>query len=570
VTSLGLLVALVAMFALWCKPSGSGGGAPNAQPICDAVAPILLRHRDALLPGLPAAERQRVEVGVGPYPVTAPPGTPPFTVQGTGDGGTRDLRIDVGQRDWAFALYGAEYALRGGFDQDAPQLLDVAFWAYLEAALLAPNEAEHLASVGFFLGDRGDYEDARAVLLCGKELAPDSVPIHNNLAFALAGLGDPRGAVSEELAAVSRAPTATFLWNRLAFYYDRAGWSDLGALARAALEAPDGGAPLCVPDDSGSDAGVPACPTLPTPPTSAAALEVYVALATLASDDLLRDLAGVGGAPNVPDTLENVPDLWTTIADLRTRREDCYQQVSEENGDKGDEVRRVLMCERCDRPELASERSLAHQLVAQIIARTRTWANQTLIVIADYLPRGMQLIDARSELTAAERASLGAYWNYQLSMWLDVVKTGLRENDANGRQLTRDYDANLAALDCGRGDLPEWLWNNDEILPFNGKITVWFVVGQISIDIHEGKVVLQLGEGVQFKVGWNWKSQWPILGVGYGLSLDKIIETGAFIGFEPDRGLQGTIELSPAGYPLVLLGADPPEAALFHIGAPMN
>ena len=53
------------------------------------------------------------------------------------------------------------------------------------------------------------------------------------------------------------------------------------------------------------------------------------------------------------------------------------------------------------------------------------------------------------------------------------------------------------------------------------------------------------------------------------MNLDKVIETGAFVTFNPVSGLTGTIEFSPAGYPAALPGVEP-SIELFKCGALMN
>lgn len=294
------------------------------------------------------------------------------------------------------------------------------------------------------------------------------------------------------------------------------------------------------------------------PPASVAAASALVeALAPLQSS-LADGLAAVGGAPSVPMTLEYDLEMLPKISEIRERRSVCRQRVAAENADKPAAVRDVLMCEQCDRVAATEERQLAHTYASTIIARTRTWASLTLVVVADHLDKGLTAIAARSDLSPEDRAGLVAYWQSSMAGWVEVVAVGVHDNVAGARELTAFYDENLNTLSCGRGLVPTWMWNPDELLPFGGKITVWFVVGQLTIDIKKGYVELQGGQFVQGKVGWNWKTNDPLIGIGIGVNLDGVIETGAFVTLDGRSGLGGSIEFSPAGWPMVIAGVDPP------------
>lgn len=551
-----VLAALVATCSSW-SCGGSDEEAPAAQggavaPTAEEVRAILVRHRDAVAKGLPAEERARVDGEAAKHPTTAPSGTAPVR-QASARPGTlspaatptdedKSLHALVARRDWAYATLGITYSLRGGFEAGQAALLDVAFYCFLEAALLVVDEPEHLVNVAFHLNDRALFADARAVLLFARGLSPKNVAVRNNLAFATARLGDPSSAASEELAALSLAPARLF-WTRLAGYWDAAKRPEEAAMARAMA----------------TDAG--AIPTVSAvvPPASLAAANAFIEVLGPLQSSLTDGLAAVGGAPGIPMTLEYDLAMLPDIVAIRDRRAFCQQRVAAENADKPAMVRDVLVCEQCDRVAAMEERQLAHTYVNTVIAKTRTWASLTLIVVAEHLDKGLAGIAARSDLSPEDRAGLVAYWQSAMAGWVEVVAVGVHENVENARMLTAFYDDNLNSLSCGRGLVPSWVWNPDELLPFGGKITVWFVVGQLSIDMKKGYVELQGGQFVQGKIGWNWKTNDPLIGIGIGVNLDGIVETGAFISLDARSGLGGSIELSPAGWPMMIAGVDPPQ-----------
>lgn len=526
---------------------------PNAIPTADDARSVLERWRSQLLPTLPAAERQRIEQEVAAYPATAPAGTAPLQMVGTDVAGGKEVQAAVGQRDWAYAGLGIEYALRGGFEASSAGLVDVSLWCFIEAALLNLTESEHLSNVAFHLNDRGQYADARTLLEYARTLAPTNIAVRNNLAFARAAQGDPAAAVEHQVAAVARAPGARFLWERLARYQELAGWAGQAALSRAIAQRL---------------ATLPALPE-PTVPTSLAGLNVLIELNNL-MPGYMADFAALGGAPAVPMTLEYDPAHWVPIGEIRLERDECIQRVRRDHAFEHAAVQDVLACEQCLRPAALKELNLARQFANRTIAQTRTWENQSLVIVNDYLDRGLDIVGGHTELSAADRAALTSYWHEMMSQQVAAIEAAAIDVPRQAHDLVRHYDMQLSNLDCGRGSVPSWIWNPSELLPFGGKITLWFGVGQLSLDIPKGQVELQFGQGVQGKVGWNWKTSTPSLGIGYGVNLDKVVETGAFLTFNPDSGLTGTLEFSPAGYPLLMGGADPPQIELFRRGALMN
>jgi hypothetical protein len=127
-------------------------------------------------------------------------------------------------------------------------------------------------------------------------------------------------------------------------------------------------------------------------------------------------------------------------------------------------------------------------------------------------------------------------------------------------QIQSEYNAAMAE---GCGSVPieipkldEEDWECKNFPDLCKKWTFWFIIGSISYD-PKGDFELSLGQGLAFKYKYNFARDISNIGVGYGINLDKIIEAGATLYFNPTEGVQGELsaDFSP---PLPMLIVDLP------------
>ena len=114
-------------------------------------------------------------------------------------------------------------------------MLDVGFWCFLEAALLHPEEPEHLSNVAFYLNERGKSTDARKLLLRALSFDNKNTIVLNNLAYASAALGDYACAVTHSLAAMGQQQGVLLIAERLRYYAKEGGYDLVAKMAEAIL-----------------------------------------------------------------------------------------------------------------------------------------------------------------------------------------------------------------------------------------------------------------------------------------------------------------------------------------------
>lgn len=188
----------------------------------EEVVQTLEAWRARLEPLLPSAERQRLETQALAHPLEAPAGTAPIAVSVT-EQAPASIRSEVARRDWAYAAAGAGHTLVGAVGQGQSAQLELGLWCYLRAALLRPDEAEHLSNVAFHLNARGEHRDAKLLLLRARVLAPESAAITSNLAFTTHKLGEHEAAIAHGLDAVALRPERPTL-DRLRAYLVAGGY----------------------------------------------------------------------------------------------------------------------------------------------------------------------------------------------------------------------------------------------------------------------------------------------------------------------------------------------------------
>lgn len=156
------------------------GQRPTVDPA--AVLAILTRYRDPLADSVRADVRAAVEEYVQQFPVD-PSLAPAIQSSAAPETGEDIFDVDPGRRDWAYAVNGLPFTLAASEPTGGRAWLDLGMWCFLEAALLVPDEPEHLVNVAFHLNVRGEFDDARQLLFYALELDPQHLAAAENLAY---------------------------------------------------------------------------------------------------------------------------------------------------------------------------------------------------------------------------------------------------------------------------------------------------------------------------------------------------------------------------------------------------
>ncbi len=499
------------------------------------VLSILKTWRDQTYPALPAEEIQNVDQYVSGFPLETTEGTDPIIVEAT-DEEEPQLNPVVNRRDWAYAVQGNSYTLMGGFDEEHALFLDVGFWCYIEAALLQPDEPEHLSNVAFHLNDRGEYDDAKKLLIYALSLDDSFVPALNNLANASAAQGDYDNAVFAQLKASALRPGETFFLERLAEYYKGAGMDDASEALLHVLE--DATDPYVLPE--------PAMDGLSTEGTET--LLKLSDLTLLMFDELYSE----GIPPAIPMSLEYIldPDIIQQLTGIKEGEKFCADGVRDQNPYLPAYDVDWLICKECEIPASVNRYHLAAEVAAEIVDENMAYETRAGLVYADYLSQGYDIIN-NAGLNELDRLILSNYWNYLIQDGMIGVVQAIEDVRLSAEAFVSGYSYDITQNWCIQSGVPvPDLIDIDCILvPFGGKFTLWFVVGSLSFDCQKSYVEISLSVGVGFsgKVGWNFKTKTPTLGIGYGVNLDKVVVLGGTLKFNPENGLSGSINFTVPG-----------------------
>lgn len=518
----------------------------------DVVA-ILTSWRDQIRPTIPGAERQKVEQYIAGFPLDAPAGTEPIDMVLI-DGSVQQLEPRVGRRDWAYAVQGVGYTTVGGIIQGRAWMLDVGFWCFLEAALLQPNESEHLGNVGFHLNDRGAYLDARAVLLYARSLDGHYVPARNNLAHALNRLGEHDAAVSEALRVIALQPAEPSYHERLARYYEDAGKTDAAQAIRTAL------------------AGLDALP--PIPPFA-----VPVALSPAGEHirDQIENLSGQmyqrGSdiADKYQQELEKPLNEWITEW-LEITEEAlfiCPMRVGMAGGDA------YAICLNCYLPAAPEAMALGATAYDKTITAVAQFETEAYAALADINYQAWQLV-LGAPIAQWERDILLDEAHQEIFLTHYPIIGGPRQR-ANWRwRLTvSEYQAAMAE---GCGDAPvgdltvvEQQSATCQVMPFMCREwRVYFIIGDLGFH-PDGTVSLSLGQGVSGKLEYNFETGHMGIGAGYGFNLGPIAKAEAMVIYRSQTGLAGDVGIKMRTLPIqVTPWSQTPKLKLVKFGAHQN
>ncbi|NLE59862.1 MAG: hypothetical protein GX616_16035 [Planctomycetes bacterium] len=529
------------------KPSTPDNNGAATVPSRSEVITILQEYRDALYPGLPATERQSVEAFVAGYPLEAPSGTQPIEVH-SNNAASPTLTAVINRRDWAYAVKGVDYSFVGVFGQGQQDMFDVAFWCFLEASLLQPDETEHLANVAFHLNAREKHLDAKTLLLYARSVRPGSIPVLHNLAYAYACLGDYHAAITEQLDAVNRCPGVRFLLDRLAAYYELAGMSAEAAFIRNLRD--------------GIDPGEWPVPEFPMG-LSPAGLGVVAELMQL-QGAMMSEMVTVQPPP-VDDL-----DLLLQYADVNSTETSCTVSVRDQSLDRPLLEREQEICRTCNMPAAVNRYQLDMTAAGRAVTWARSYQRDASPIITRYLGLGMEHIYAASGLSATERVRLLDFWHAQVVTHENNLLHGTQAALTELRRIATEGPTQVMGSSCMPGvDIEIYHDPECDGIPFCGKFSVWFGVGSVQIDLPSGQIELTFGQGTQIKVGYNLKTKAPLVGLGYGFDLDGLAEVGAFATFDGEKGFSGVLDFGPHG-PFALPGVGDTNVPLFNFGAMMN
>ncbi len=211
-------------------PGSSGNG---TQADSTSIPILLQQYRDEIYSTLPVDKRKDVENYASGYPVEVSGNAEPVVVQSNGT--PPQLTTVINRRDWAYDEKGITYTYMGIFAVGQEKMLDLGFWCFLEAALLRPDEPEHLSNVAFHLNERGKSADARKLLLHALSFDNKNTVVLNNLAYASAALGDYGSAVTHSLVALCQDQGVSLILERLRYYAKAGGYDLIAEMAEAGL-----------------------------------------------------------------------------------------------------------------------------------------------------------------------------------------------------------------------------------------------------------------------------------------------------------------------------------------------
>lgn len=465
------------------------------------VAGILSRWRDQIAPQVPAAERKKVEDFVAKYPVEAPPGAEPIDFQ-VKQGKEWQVTPVVNRKDWAYAIQGASYTLGGIVGQGQKAMLDVGFWCFLEAALLRPDEVEHLSNVAFHLNLRMAYDDAATVLLHAREMDDSHVAVRNNLAYSYAGRGDFNAALAEQEQAIMLRPDQLIYQERLARYLAAAGQP----LAATSIIGS-----LMAWDQKVRDVGVPSF-TIPPPlsPGGKQALDNIDALSA-EFEDWAVDRLGPAR-----EEAGRAVQAWTEAAGpILQRWGDCMWQVGQAPGMSGPE-KLYKMCRDCDMPAAQQIMQATQPVFAGAEPLVEAFEAEALTQLAFTVSSAQSTVNS-STLDPVEAEYLLSQVHERIYVPHLTKILGVRQQMEGARKRTlAEFQSSMAA---GCGAAPVELqyvepWKPMDPLPAL-YVDLFFFSFQTQPD---GTMKLSIGKGVQLKLEFNIETYQVGIGAGVGFS----------------------------------------------------
>lgn len=137
----------------------------NSPPEDSKTIQILTKWRDQIKPTLDPNIINEIENYVSNIPIEIPVDQPPLELNLNEYEKKKkfEAKPKANRRDWAYALAGAGSSMIGCCFEDQEHHMDVAFWCFLEAALIY-LESDHLSNVAFYLLEKNALDDAQTLL----------------------------------------------------------------------------------------------------------------------------------------------------------------------------------------------------------------------------------------------------------------------------------------------------------------------------------------------------------------------------------------------------------------------
>jgi hypothetical protein len=465
--------------------------------------------------------RQAVEEYVAKLPLDAP-GEEAVVVTGEGTSFSYEPR----RRDWGYAVHGMAFTMAGNDSAQGGDWLKLAFWCYLEAAALDPEEVEHLSNVGFHLNLRGEFADAKNVLLYARSFDENNVSVADNLAYAHEHLDEWGCAIRELRDSVLGS-----------------GLMDADAVSRLADAFREAGDPDRANDfDQLLDEGTEFI--APTPGLLSAESFEAINQCFVVWDDGDYGTRYVQARSNLDQILAQwcgngspVPD--NTQLTIQSNMFACFEMADDQASSKIEDQALRCECElRARSSHLGHDIALAQRNVAiyreEFLARER--------VTQDYRADLVAVVNANTAIPAAERAEV----TRQCEMLADIQAMASYSGLINGIE----FSESCVQYQREAVQTQQQLCNNfADLLELAPEYDATFIPVSINIGIvmveleSNGTVRLTIGQGIQVFGEVNLITQQYALGGGLGVSFGAIagsnlVTTQAYFKVRPGESVE--------------------------------
>ena len=497
-------------------------------------------------------EKENIDSTVNDFPIEPPSSSEAVTVLAKEELEI-EYTVDIKTRDWAYAALGVENTLLGGLVDEQEDKLELGFYSFLQAATLNLDEPEHLSNIAFHLNNKGEYTHAQSVLQYALQLDETYFPALSNLAYTYAGQGDYTEAILIQMKVISLRPEKQYLL-RLADLYKKAG---LPEASEAVLNAIEGnGVELTSPS--------PVIITL-----SSEGESVMNEIETL-DEKLYAKLEAISDSktPPLDDLMEELLNDWANI--LVRAFFECPFEVASSGGDAQD------ICVQCYIPAAEEAFGLITTARAAALPKIYRFESEAFIELEKYTREAIEKVES-ADFIDSEREDLLMEIHRRFTIEYTILIMGPRHRVTNiWTQILAEYQA---AMGEGCGDvsisipaLEEVNYECDILPALCKRWKFWFIIGSIGYDPETREFDFSLGQGLAFKYKYNFAREVSDVGVGYGINLDKVIQVGATIYFNPTDGVQGELsaEFEP---PIPMLVLDTPSSVTTSkplFGALMN
>jgi tetratricopeptide (TPR) repeat protein len=482
-------------------------------------------------------EKEYIETTVKDYPIKNLPSSEAVTVLASEDEEI-DYTVDIKTRDWAYAALGVENTLIGGLVDGQEEKLELGLYSFLQAVALNLNEPEHLSNVAFHLNNNGEYIQAESFLQYALTLDESYFPAISNLAYAYAGQGNYTEAILQQVKVVSLRPEKFYLL-RLADLYMKAGLHEASEAVTNAIE--------------GSEIVV--TPPSPHILTLSPDGESVMDEIDILDERLYAKLEALIESKRLPlyDLMEVLFNDWADL--LAKALFECPMEVASSGGDAQD------ICVRCYIPAAEEAFSLISSFRGAVVPAIHSFESEAFIELEKHTREAVETVNV-ADLEESDREEILKEIHRRFTIEYTLLIMGSRQRlSSTWTQIQAEYEAAFAE-GCGdvSVDIPEFEEVNYEceILPaLCKKWNFWLVVGSIGYDPNTREFDFSIGQGLAFKYKYNFARDVSNVGVGYGINLDKVVQAGATIYFNPTDGVQGELsaEFTP---PIPMLVFDAP------------